>query len=142
MNDPETGYIVIDASIWVSRLVPQDVFHSSVSAWLETQRLNGQFFLSPGLLLPEVAGAISRRTGDASLAQRAVNRLQNLPGLRLVEMDLSLIETAAHLAADLGLRGADAVYVATAFALKLPLATLDQNQKERAASTVAVQNLA
>ncbi len=141
MNDPEVGYFVLDASVWVSRLVPQDGYHASVKAWMERQRSQGQRFLSPGLLLPEVAGAIARRTGDAGLAQRAVSRLQTLPGLRLVEMDSSLTEAAAHLAADLGLRGADAVYVATALALKLPLVTLDRDQRGRAAPRVAIQDL-
>jgi predicted nucleic acid-binding protein len=140
MNAPGAGYIVIDASIWVSRLVPQDVFHARVSTWMETQRRNGRLFLSPAVLLPEVAGAISRRSRDASLARRSVAMLRNLPALRLVEMDQPLVFEAASLAADLGLRGADSLYVATAVRLKLPLATLDRDQMEKAATVVAVHN--
>lgn len=71
----------------------------------------------------------------------AVEILQNLPGLRLVEMDAALIHEAAHLAADLGLRGADATYVAVAARLNLPLATLDEDQRDRAAKRVAIREI-
>lgn len=142
MKASETGYIVVDASVWVARLVPQDVFHSTVRDWMETQRLAGQVFISPTLLLPEVAGAISRRAGDTRLARRTINTLIDLPGLRLVALDQPLIVEAAQLSADLGLRGADSVYVAAAIRLRLPLVTLDHDQKERARSVIVVQEVA
>ena len=48
---------------------------------------------------------------------------------------------AADLAASLGLRGADAVYVAAAEYLHLPLCTLDDDQARRAAYRVEVTRL-
>ena len=141
MSAPDT-LLVVDASVWVSRLVAKDVFHSLVKAWMETLRDRGVTFLSPALLLPEVAGAISRRTRDTKLARQALDSLQNLPGLRLVQMDQLTVQGASRLAADLGLRGADSVYVAVAARLNLPLATLDADQNERAASAVTVYFLA
>jgi predicted nucleic acid-binding protein len=141
VSNPPSGFIVVDASVWVSRLVPQDSFHPLVKAWMETHRSNWTMFLSPALLLPEIAGAISRRTGDSRLARQAVERLQRLPDLRLVEMDQSLVQEATHLAAELGLRGADSIYVAVAARLNLPLVTLDGDQKSKAASTILVQFL-
>ena len=140
-GDPNPGFIVVDASVWVSRLVPKDVFHQTVKIWMEKQRSEGATFLSPALLLPEVAGAISRRTGEPRLAQRATDSLARLPGLRLVEMDQPLVQEAARLAADLGLRGADSLYVAVASRLNLSLATLDEDQKTRATSVIAVNFL-
>ena len=95
-------------------------------------------FLAPALLLAETAGAISRRTGDARLAAQAVEHLERLPGLRLVEMDRALLNEAARLAAELGLRGADSTYVAAASRLNIPLATLDADQRERTARRVAI----
>jgi len=125
----------------VSRLVPQDIFHPSVKTWLNEQRANGVELVSPAFLLPEVGGAVSRRTVAPHLGQEAVEILQNLPGLRLVEMDAALIREAAHLAADLGLRGADATYVAVAARLNLPLVTLDGDQRDRAAKRVAIREI-
>jgi predicted nucleic acid-binding protein len=104
------------------------------------QREDGGQFVSPALLLAEVAGAISRRTRP-DLAQRALHELETLPGLRMVEMSNSLLTAAAHLAADLGLRGADSVYVATAVQLRVPLLTLDIDQKARASAVVKIFDL-
>jgi predicted nucleic acid-binding protein len=134
-------YFVVDASLWVARLVSVDVFHESVKAWMNSQRAAESTFISPSLLLAEVAGALSRRTGDQALARRAVRRLESLPGLRLVEMDNSLLREAAALAAKLGLRGADSVYVAVAARLDLPLITLDTDQRERAGKQIHIQSI-
>ena len=108
---------------------------------MEEQVEAGVQFISPTLLLPEVGGAISRRTGDPVLGRQATHQLENLPGLRLVEMDNELIHDAAILAADLGLRGADSVYVAVASQLRLPLITLDVDQRERAQKKVLIQSI-
>ncbi|MEJ2262087.1 MAG: type II toxin-antitoxin system VapC family toxin [Anaerolineales bacterium] len=140
-SDPNPGFIVVDASIWVSRLVLKDVFHRPVKVWMEQQRAEGTIFLSPALLLPEVAGAISRRTGEPQLAKKAIDSLMRLPGLRLVEMDQPIVQEAASLASDLGLRGADSIYVAVCARLNLPLATLDEDQKTKAASITNIHSL-
>ncbi len=135
------SYVVVDASIWVARLIPQDEHHRRCRQWLLRQRAAGVTLVSPSLLLPEVAGAISRRTGDAELAERAVNSLVALPGLRLVDMDETVIRLAARLAASCGLRGADSVYAAAAQHLAIPLATLDQDQREKAGPVVEILTL-
>lgn len=132
------SFVVVDASIWVSRLVPQDEHHERCQKWLLAQRAAGVTLISPSLLLPEVAGAISRRTGDAALAERAVKSLQSLPGLRLIEMNQSVIQAAAQLAASCGMRGADSVYVAVAQQLGIPLATLDIDQRTKASGMVKI----
>jgi len=133
-----SGFVVVDASIWVARLVSQDAFHDASRSWLDEQRSAGVELLSPSFLLAEVAGAISRRTGDAQLARRSVKALENLPGLRLVAMGRSLVGESAGLAARLGLRGRDSFYVAVAYRLGVSLATLDRDQCERAASIVSI----
>jgi predicted nucleic acid-binding protein len=56
-------------------------------------------------------------------------------------MDNELIHEAAILAADLGLRVADSVYVAVASQLRLPLITLDVDQRERAQKKVLIQSI-
>lgn len=130
---------VVDASVWVSRLVPQDVHHAASRDWIEREMTGGRFVVAPALLLAEVAGAIARRTGQPQLASRAVERLEHLAGLRLVSVDAPLARSAARLAADLSLRGADAVYVAAARHLDLPLVTWDREQRERAGTLIEVR---
>lgn len=130
-------FIVIDASVWVARLVSGDVFHEPVKVWMDERLEAGDIFLSPSLLLPEVSGAIGRRT-TPTLGLKAIEAIQSLPGLQLVEMESTLVREAAHLAAELGLRGADSVYVSVAARLDLPLFTLDVDQKEKAGKQVKV----
>lgn len=125
-------YVVVDASVWVARLVAQDAFHDNSRQWLDAQRSQGMQFVAPTFLLVEVAAAISRRTGDSRLALDAAEALENLPDLRLVEMDPNVVQTAVRAGAELGVRAADALYIAIARQLALPLVTLDNNQRQRA----------
>jgi predicted nucleic acid-binding protein len=136
-----TSMVVIDASVWVARLVPQDAFHQPVKDWMAARREENMLFISPALLLPEVAGAVARRTGSEEMAMQAVAALESLPGLKLIEMERNLVSAAASLAARLRLRGADAVYVAAAEYLKLPLCTLDEDQALRAGYAVRIERI-
>ena len=130
--------VVVDASVWVSRLVPDDVNHIVSKQWLEQYSVGDGRLLAPGLLLVEVAAAVSRRTGKINLARAAARRIQRLPELKLVAMDNHLISQATEIAADFGLRGADAIYVAVARHLKVPLVTWDRDQKDRSEKVIAV----
>jgi predicted nucleic acid-binding protein len=132
---------VLDASVWVSRLVEQDEMHDLVKSWMDEQRADGVQLISPSLLLAEVGGAITRRTGEPTLGVKAASALEDLPGLRLVEMDDELMHAAAQKAAELGLRGADSVYVAVAHELGLPLVSLDVDQTQRAVSQVKILSI-
>jgi len=66
---------VVDASVWVSRLVPQDVHHFASRRYLEERAAAGDPLVAPALLLAEVAGAIARRTGAPELGRRALEGL-------------------------------------------------------------------
>ena len=127
---------VVDASVWVSRFVKQDVHHEASEKWLGELILRDEPLIAPGILLPEVAGALARRTGDSELARRVVASIVKLPALRVIDIDRNLARLAATLAADLRLRGADALYVATAYRLRIPLITWDVEQKERSAHLI------
>ena len=133
-------FIVVDASVWVARLVSQDVSYEPVKESMAARIESTDHFLAPSLLLAELGGAISRRT-TPSLGLKAIQQVQNLPGLQLVEMDHSLLLEAAQLAEELGLRGADSTYVAVAARLDLPLVTLDVDQRERAGKRVKVMEI-
>lgn len=129
---------VVDASVWVSLLVASDVHHHASRQWLEEHVTQGGQLVAPILALAEVAGAISRRTGAVQLGTQALDTLQRLPALRLVALDRRLGEAAGRAAAELGLRGADAVYVALAQQLRLPLITWDNEQIGKAAGHTVV----
>jgi predicted nucleic acid-binding protein len=130
--------MVVDASVIVSRLVPHDTNHEASRHWLTRHIAAGRLVIVPALLLAEVAGAVARRTGRPRLARRAVDAVLRLPELRLVPVDDMLARTAAGLAGRLRLRGADAIYIAVAAGLSLPLMTWDSEQRDRAGRLVEV----
>ncbi|WP_322802155.1 type II toxin-antitoxin system VapC family toxin [Thermoflexus sp.] len=131
--------MVVDASVWVSALVPADGHHAASRRWLEARLREGALLIAPVILLAEVGGAIARRTGDAALGRRAAGMLLAFPTLRLTPVDERLGGKAALLAARLRLRGVDAVYVATAVLLGVPLVTWDVEQRERALPVIQAQ---
>ena len=90
----------------------------------------------PALVLPEVAGAVGRKTRDEALARRFASTLQRFPHLMLIPLDVRLAERAADLAARHLLRGSDAVYVAVAAQFGVTLVTLDDEQRRRGTKVV------
>lgn len=128
--------IVPDASVWVSHLTPQEVYHATSRRWFREVINAGRIIAAPALLLAEVAGAIARRTGDTELGDKAVAHILSTPNLRLVYTDRELSLLAARLATQHLLRGADALYVAVAYRLEIPLVSWDQEQLARAPDQV------
>lgn len=131
---------VVDASVWVSLLVPQDVHYPASRRWLHQYTAGGGALVEPILLLAEVAGATARRTGRPALGRRAVAQVLAFPTLRLTSVDRQLGQIAAQMAADHRLRGADAVYVALAEQLGIPLVTWDAEQIARGQAVIQVGN--
>ncbi len=130
---------VVDASVWVSRFILEDVHHQPSRRWLDRQVAHDETIVAPALALAEVAGAISRRTGHSSLGTGATASLQRLPSMRLIPVDVELAQLGAELAAGLHLRGADALYVALAHRLGVPLVTWDREQWERGQETIVAR---
>src|SRR3972149_4675609 len=76
-------------------------------------------------------GPTPRRIGRPQLAMQALSLLQRLPNMRLVPIEADLAQLAGRFAADLGLRGADAVYVSLAHRLRVALRPWGQEQRGR-----------
>jgi len=75
---------------------------------------------------------------------RTVSLVQRLPNMRLLLVDSRFARFSADLAAELRLRGADALYVALASRMGVPLVTWDSQQLQRgsfAANTVTPEEL-
>jgi len=132
--------MVVDASVLVSSFLPHDVHHGTSRGWLARHVDEGGLVLAPTLLSAELAGAVARRSGSSRLGRRAVDAILRLPTLRLIALDEPLSLAAAILAARLRIRGSDAVYIATAALLRVPLVTWDTEQRDRAARIVNVMS--
>ena len=128
--------IVVDASVWVSRFLPEDAFHRASRAWLTETTTAAVALIAPTIMLAEVSGAIARRTGNDQLGYQIVQQIRQLPTLQLISVDDALGQLAAQTASTYRLRGADAVYLAVARRLQVPLVSWDRELLERAAALV------
>ena len=128
--------IIVDASVMVSVFWSQDVNHAGSRKWLFGQAHAGETFIAPVLILGEVAGAITRRTGNSHIGHTVREEFQTMPGFTFLSVDESIGYHTAWLAAELHLHGADATYVAIADMLGAPLVTWDDQQRKRGSQRV------
>jgi predicted nucleic acid-binding protein len=131
--------VVVDASVWISVLVASDLNHAVSRRWMQQWVDDGNTFVLPLLILPEVAGGVSGRTGISALGDAAVASILTDPSITLVPVDHPVATLAADHAASLQLRGAGAVYTALAERRQLPLVTWDNEQLTRAGQRIQVQ---
>ncbi len=129
--------VVVDASVWVSWLRPSETNHRSSSTWMEQFITRNGLLASPEMLLIEVAASISRLTGQALRAKEAINKLNSISKIQIFPMDASLVQIAIDAATDLQLRAGDAIYVALAHQLNIPLVSWDKEQLQKASPLVA-----
>jgi predicted nucleic acid-binding protein len=121
----------LDASVHVSALNPHEPESAASQAFLRLVHEHQIPLFSPTLLPVEVAAAISRTMDDSGRATALAALVRDWPNQTLVPLDDNVADRAADLAARLRLRGADAVYAATAQQYGTTLITLDRQQLER-----------
>src|SRR3989441_165657 len=89
------------------------------------------------VLLPEVAGAVARRTGDPRLARRAVDAVLRLPALRRVLVDDSRARRRGSSGGSVAEGPMQSISRAGG-GIRLPLVPWDKEQRARAARLVEV----
>lgn len=122
------GPVVIDASVWAAFFLTADSTHGASYNWIDKHTSAGGMLVAPSILLTEVAAAIARRLRQPQMALHAASTISNLNLMRIIPMEAALMQEATGMAANLRLRGADAIYVATAKQLGIPLLTWDHEQ--------------
>jgi predicted nucleic acid-binding protein len=128
--------LTIDSSVFVSATRPREMGHRESTAFLAWVRAVRPRLFLPVLVLPEVAAALSRTGSDAAPAQQYALAISQLSNTALVPLDEELGRQAAALGAEHKLRGADAVWLATAALFAAELITLDHEQLERGGAVV------
>jgi predicted nucleic acid-binding protein len=126
-----TGPLTIDASVFVRATNSLEPGHEECE---EVVRLLGSktaVVVLPTLAIPELAGALGRRRMERSRVDALMDRIRRMPTATFVALDDALAEEAAELAIQTRLRGADAVYVATARRYGTTLITVDEEQRQR-----------
>lgn len=129
---------VLDASVFVRDLTPGDPDQATCRALLTQLVAQAIPIHAPLLLLPEVAGAVSRALRDPMRGRLAADLLRTLPNLTLLALDALVAQEATEIAADRALKGADSISVAIARQHGATLVSLDREQRMRAAPIITV----
>jgi predicted nucleic acid-binding protein len=126
----------LDANIFLRDLDPSSPDYDECHRLIEAIRTHRTPLVLPWLILAEVAGVVSRTRNDSIRGRVAIDIVRDLPQTTFVPLDEMLAHSAAEIAADHRLRGADAVYVAVARQAGTTLVTLDEEQGTRASTVV------
>ncbi len=130
--------ITIDASVFVAAVDPADPNQGTASRFLAAVASSGEVIHQPTLTLVEVTASLARRSGDEAAAMEAGAALLSMPGLVVHPLDLEAAADASAIAVRSRVRGADAIYAATAMARGATLVTLDHELLARVADLVTV----
>jgi predicted nucleic acid-binding protein len=129
--------VVVDTSVLVSASLHREAGHreaAGVVSELGRQRIE---IVVPALLIVELMSALSRNGFRAERVRELVAAYR-AGRFTLTPVDLALAELAGDIALLHHVRGADCIYLALARELRLPLVTLDREQRERAPADVEV----
>ena len=118
--------LVLDANLWIAAFDPSDAFHDdSVAVLAEAARL-ALPLAGPSFVVLESTCALARRVSDPRFAQAAGAQMAAHPALHLEPLSEELLAEAERLGIERRLRGADALYLATATKLGCPLLSWDE----------------
>ena len=132
--------VTIDANVFVAASITTESHHPDSLALLTRLRLRDIAVYCPSLVIAETVAAIARPTGDVALALQSIRLISRFPNMSLLNLTQRRSRAAARLAANLRLRGADAVYVAAAVESIATLITWETQILQRAPAAVATMN--
>lgn len=124
--------LTLDANIWVAAYDPRDHFHAESAAFLLEAARRALPLNGPAFVLVEAGCALARRARSVAAGQAALERLRLHPLLSLQPLDGALLAAAARLGVQQLLRGADALYAATAEISGAQLVSWDEELIRRA----------
>ncbi len=122
---------VLDASVCVAFFRQDEPGHQTARAWLTAAADHEESLVAPVILLAEVASALGRAMPESQPVTAVIELLRSRTLVQLFAVDEKLAARAAIIAATHRIRGSDAIYVALADQLAIPLVTFDRQQLER-----------
>ncbi|MFN8636965.1 MAG: type II toxin-antitoxin system VapC family toxin [Chloroflexota bacterium] len=124
--------VTVDASIWIAAADEGDAFFQESDAFLHAVAVEGVRIFIPSFAVVEVACALSRKARDPASGRRLTENLLIATGPVQIPVDAELLEEALRLGTRQFLRGADALYAATAQVTGSTLVSWDRELIERA----------
>lgn len=135
MSNPLT----IDASVFVNAFSAAEEGSENSWRFLLGLKESNTPIIVPTLLLAEVVASIARKQNNTEQALNWMLEIQRIPNIMFINIDESLAETAAEIAATHRLRGSDAIYAAIARRFATELVSLDKEHLERVKKVVSVR---
>src|SRR5438093_10878855 len=106
--------VTVDANVWIAAFDPTDAFHGPSTAFLLEATRRRMPLHGPTFVIIEVACALTRRLLNPAIGTRAAGEISAHRLMRLERLDSALLGLALRLGLQQRLRGADALYAATA----------------------------
>ena len=124
--------VTVDASIWIATADSTDRFHPESRRFLSAVAQSGVRPVIPSFAVVEVACALARKFRDPDEGRRLTDDLLFASGAVHVPADTALLGEALRLGTTQFLRGADALYAATAQVTGSTLVSWDTELIQRA----------
>lgn len=135
------NYLTLDSSVFISALKKDEQYHKEALRVLEKVK-DGEFLaIEPLTVLIEIVSAIRRRTGSKELALKVKRDILEINSISFFEIDRISTEKACEIAANIGIRGMDAVVIQIALEQNTTLVSLDIEMLEKAKSLVKVKRI-
>jgi predicted nucleic acid-binding protein len=106
--------LTVDASVWVAAADQRDAFHLESRDLLSAAMIEGVKIIVPAFAAVEVACALARKLQSAARGRQLASEVLSSSPVREIPVDGSLLATALQVGTSAPLRGADALYAATA----------------------------
>jgi predicted nucleic acid-binding protein len=132
----------VDANVWIAAFDPTDYFNEASAAFFQEIARRRALVHGPDFVLIEVACALTRRLRDSAIGANAVAEIRAHPLIQLHPLDDLLLQDALQLGMSYSLRGADALYVATAQLAGGVLVSWDKELVQRAGALTPTDWLA
>ena len=123
--------IVIDTSAWISATLPGDQHFPNTQPWLAHIRSSRTRFYVPAHFPAEVSGVLSRVRTEDRLLREAVEQIESSEQFVINPISIRQGLFAAEIARSARVRGSDAIFIALANELDVPMITWDRQQRER-----------
>lgn len=123
--------IVIDASVWLSALLPNDVHYRYTVPWRDQIEVSGEQIVVPAHFPAEVAGVLSRTGSNRAFIADTLDDIGSERLFTILPISTAFGRLCAEMASLAAVRGSDAIYLALAQFLDVPMLTWDRQQRER-----------
>jgi predicted nucleic acid-binding protein len=134
--------VTVDANVWVGGFDTTDAFHERSAAFLREVTRRRISLHAPSLVLIEVTCVVARRYRDPAAGARAVSGIAGHRLVTIMPIDDVMVTVATQLGAQRFLRGADALYAATAQITGTILVSWDNELIQRAGAVTPTDWLA